>query len=287
MTTMNERQNKQINIEKLQAQRQIYSDIKFHMLLIFIFSVLVPVLMSFFFKNIGCIPNVYGFCSVVFIVIYSGILKGDKECAAKIQEQFDTNVFKLKWDDISVGKRVDKFIIVKKSQKFIKKNPNYSGFVDWYTDNAVSSDYPSSIFYCQEQNLCWDSSLRKIIVLLSILMLFSILLITLILGLLNNITLKSFLTENLLLLAPVFLYFYNLIIDHTETIKTLNRLKEISSNLKNTLKKKTSCQIISECRILQTNIYIHRKSARPIPNWIHKITKKYFEKESAKRANIK
>jgi hypothetical protein len=84
-----------------------------------------------------------------------------KEDAAKIQEKFDTDVFGLPWDSINVGSKPDTGLIFNKSKKFIKKNPNYTGFVDWYTIKAASFRYPEAIVFCQQQNLYWDSSLRK------------------------------------------------------------------------------------------------------------------------------
>ena len=91
----------------------------------------------------------------------SRIIFSNKEQAAKIQECFDTDVFDLDWDNVVVGSRPDIGIIAEKSSKFDRKNPNYTGFYDWYTPKAANYTYPHSIVLCQQQNLCWDNYLRK------------------------------------------------------------------------------------------------------------------------------
>ena len=45
--------------------------------------------------------------------------KRKKEDAAKIQELFDTSVFDLPWDSMSVGDKPDTGMILKKSKKLI------------------------------------------------------------------------------------------------------------------------------------------------------------------------
>lgn len=63
MTDISQRQNEQGNINKLQAQRQTYSDIKFWMILIFIAGVVFPVIVSFvtFISNNDFFSNLLGF----------------------------------------------------------------------------------------------------------------------------------------------------------------------------------------------------------------------------------
>ncbi|MGK6878011.1 S-4TM family putative pore-forming effector [Morganella morganii] len=298
--TIKNRQNKPENIKKLQAQRQMYSDVKFWMVFIFVFGVISPIAMSFitFFLNndffskkysfnkidIGYISAAIAVFSAVYIEFHSGFLKRMKEHAAKIQEEFDTDVFKLPWDNINVGSKIDRGEVFNKSKKFIKKNPNYNGFYDWYTSKAASFRYPDSIAFCQQQNLCWDSSLRLNIVFLSKIILFVIVLIMLTLGLLNDFTLRSFLVNVIFPLLPICLYFYKVITEHNETIEEMDRLKVINETLINSmLEDNEENDVFTQCRQLQTAIYNHRKSARPIPNWLHKRRKADQEEESADR----
>ncbi|CAA0238969.1 S-4TM family putative pore-forming effector [Acinetobacter baumannii] len=299
--TIAQRQNEPENIKKLQAQRQMYSDIKFWMIFICVIGVILPIIVSFitfamnndFFssllnfekKDIGYISAFIGVITTIYVELHSNFLKKLKEDAAKIQEKFDTDVFGLPWDNINVGSKPDTGLIFNKSKKFIKKNPNYLGFVDWYTIRAASFRYPEAIAFCQQQNLYWDSSLRKDIVILAKIILFIIVITMFILGVFNDFTLRSLITNVILLLLPICLFFYKIITEHNETIKEMERLRDINDNLieMTVSNQPLSPDFLIQCRQLQTAIYSHRKSARPIPNWLHKKRKNDQEEESADR----
>ena len=65
----------------------------------------------------------------------------------------------------------------------------------------------------------------------------------------------------------------------------MERLRDINESLIETIvtNTSTSTDFLSQCRQLQTAIYNHRKSARPIPNWLHKKRKDDQEEESDDR----
>lgn len=301
MTNIYQRQNEQENIKKLKAQRQMYSEVKLWMITIAIIGVIIPIIVSFFTfafnsdffsrllnfekKDLGYFSACIGIFSAIFVEFLSNLLKTMKENAAKIQELFDISVFSLPWDNINVGNKPDSGLIFKKSKKFIDKHPNYDGFKDWYTVKAANFRYPESIVFCQQQNLCWDSSLRQDIINVASVILIIIILIMFSLGIFNDFTFRNFLTNVVLLLLPICLFFYKIISEHKDTIKEMDRLREINENLIDAIisGRLSSDDIISQCRQLQTAIYNHRKCARPIPNWLHKKRKDYQEQESADR----
>lgn len=301
MSNIAQRQNEPENIKILQAQRQMYSDVKFRMMFIFGAGVILPIFVSFltfalnndFFanlfsfekKDIGYFSACIGIFSAIIIEVVSNLLKKMKEDAAKIQEVFDTNVFDLFWDSINIGKKPDHSLIFKKSKEFNQKYPTYTGFDNWYTCKAATFKYPEAIAFCQQQNLNWDSSLRKDIITASKWILSVIILIMLILGIINDFTLRNLLTNVVLIVLPICLFFYKIITENNETIQEMDRLREINENLIDSTisNNSTNTDFISKCRQLQTAIYNHRKSARPIPNWLHKRRKQYQEEEFADR----
>lgn len=301
MTNISQRQNNPKNIRRLAAQRQMYSDIKYWMIFIFLAGVILPIIVSFvtfalnndFFstifgfqkRDIGYISAFIGIVTTIYVEVHSNLLKTGKENAAKIQEEFDTDVFNLQWDDTNIGSKPDSGLILRKSKKFNMKNPSYNGFLNWYTAKAASFRYPDSIAFCQQQNLFWDSSLRKNIVVYSKIILAIIVFIVLILGVVNDFTFRGFLTNVISLLLPICLFFYKIITEHNETINEMARLRDINDQLVEAIisNSLSSAEITNKCRQLQTAIYNHRKSARPIPNWLHKITRDDQEEESDDR----
>lgn len=128
MSDIHQRQNAPENIRKLQAQRQTYSDIKYWMIWIVMIGVILPILISFltyalnneFFskllrfekRDISYLSASVGISSTLFVGMLSDFLKRKKEDAAKIQELFDTSVFDLPWDSMSVGDKPDTGMIL-------------------------------------------------------------------------------------------------------------------------------------------------------------------------------
>lgn len=290
-------QNKPENIKRLQAQRQIYSDVKFWMVSIVIVGVILPILaflvnlilneLKFDNFYIDYLPAFIGCISLIYVEVGNRYLKGMRESAAKIQEKFDTCVFKLPWDSIGVGKEPDPELIFKKSQKFLRKNPEYRGFINWYTAKAASFRYPEAIVFCQQQNICWDKSLREKIIYIAYIALIIFLMIIFVFGIYNNFTLGSFLKDVVFVLAPVFLFIYKIISEQKESINKINQLSDINNELVNKIVTAYFCnhneELLGQARQLQTAIYNHRKSARPVPDWLHNMSKKNYEEESAKR----
>lgn len=298
---ISKRQNLPINIKKLQAQHQMYSDIKFWMVFILIVGVILPVIVSFvtfitnnnYFSNIlgfektdiGYISAFIGLITTGYVEWHSNLLKKSREKAAKIQEAFDTDVYSIPWDDVHIGDKPDTGLILHKSKKFIKNNPNDAGFLNWYTDKAATFRYPESIAFCQQQNLYWDSSLRKVVIKNSKNIFFWIVILIITLALLNDFTVRSLITNVFLLLSPICLFYYKIITEHKDTIIEMERLRRINDDLVDNITS-NNCNselILNKCRQLQTAIYLHRKSARPISDRLHEKRKNDQEEESADR----
>ena len=101
------KQNEKDSIDKLMAVRRLYSNAKFINKVNFIFSVIIPVILSLvkvfiskcdFVFNQSFVPYLgyYGIAVLVFTVMTNGIVSDLKKKAAKIQEMFDCDVLSIK-----------------------------------------------------------------------------------------------------------------------------------------------------------------------------------------------
>jgi len=163
MTSITIRQNKLENLEKLAAQRQIYSDIKILMVWALFFGAIVPVTTSIigFILNNDFLSNHFkfqkmdisvwvgfiGFFSTLFVEVLNNRSVTNREKAAKIQELFDVDVFKISWSSIEVGEKPLHEEIFSKKTKFLKKN-TLDMFKDWYSTKVSNFSYPKSIVFC-------------------------------------------------------------------------------------------------------------------------------------------
>ena len=302
MTNIAIRQNNPRNIERQAAARQIFSDVKVLMGISLFLGVIIPIAISitgfvlsngyFGFKklDISVFSGIAGFFLAVAVEILNIISVKYREKGAKILELFDTEVFGFDWDSVNVGDKPLHDDVFNNKEKFLRKLPFFkqntlSIFTDWYTKKASIFSYPKSVVFCQQENLCWDKSLRKDIVYWSKLSLIIVLTLVTVLGFLADYTLVSLFSNVILLIAPIILFFWKVIAEHKSTVDELTRLRNINEDLVNKIISNTitNDEIIKQAKNLQTAIYNHRKTARPIPDWIHKITHSKKELESSDR----
>src|SRR5882724_9458746 len=121
-------QNKPENIKRLEAQRQIYSEGKKILLWQIFLTVPVTVLFSLL-KTIP--PDKIGFnvtyyaalyaivISLIDIFLFNYLIGNYKTNAAKIQEQFDCDVYDMEWNKIFVDKKVPNETVNKYAKKYI------------------------------------------------------------------------------------------------------------------------------------------------------------------------
>lgn len=159
MNKINQRQNEKVFIDYLKAQRVAYKQCKKYQ-----FVDLISVLIAIVLPIISLINNGYAISLTVFGFIWTlahlvteGFRKKKSEQGAKIQEQFDTELFELPWNEVLCKNRVTKDVQIDLAKR-------YSGndLSDWYS-KEISSDIPREIavLLCQRINFSWDTKLRK------------------------------------------------------------------------------------------------------------------------------
>ncbi|EJP4506547.1 hypothetical protein NUP72_001703 [Salmonella enterica] len=276
------KQNENESIYKLMAIRRLYSNAKFVNKINFIFSVIIPVLISLakifaskyeFINNKQFIPYLgyYGIAVLLFTIITGGMVTELKKKAAKIQEMFDCYVLSIKWNDVKVGKKISSLDIHKSSRHFRKKNMK-AMFENWYFKEVYAFDKNVAALLCQNENIGWDLSQRIVLnrVLLSILSFSALLLIGY--GFYCDMKLSEFLFY-IVFLLPLFRHFYLQLKDNKSTIERCIRVNEIiEKNLDAYFseKKEDNRNVEYVIRAIQDEIYSHRISNQPVPDIIHK-----------------
>lgn len=293
-------QNKIENINKLKAQSQVYTDVKFWMIISALLGVILPFIISiiifilnndWFAMKFSFIKKDYGyfgaFITIVFTIINECIsvrIMAKKEEASKIQELFDTEVFNLDWDEINIGEKPDISSILDKKDKFNKKNPNFVGFNNWYTQKAANYNYPKSIILCQQQNLHWDNYLRKQMLSYSTYILYLMIFLVVLFWFINDLTFRSFVVNVASVLLPMIIFLAKLKNEHSISIAENNRLKSANESMIRELDIfNNDSIIISKCRTFQTAIFTYRKTVRPIPDFMHRLFKNKQEQYSEAR----
>jgi hypothetical protein len=164
MNNITIKQNEQKQLERLAAQREIYSFAKRLYLMQITITVLIPI--TFFI--VGSIWNKLVIYSALFGIIafiidsltITPAIKNLKSKAAKIQELFDCDVLEIDISPLKVVNdiTVEEILINYNAHTKIKKN--IEKIRDWYPTNI--NELPISIarIICQRANCWWDSKLR-------------------------------------------------------------------------------------------------------------------------------
>lgn len=159
------KQNEQIQLERLAAQREIYSFAKRLHSGQIVLTVLLPITLfivsSIWWQAFIAYSALFGIIAfVVDSVFITPTIKRQKIKAAKIQELFDCEVLELEKSPLKVATDVSVEEILLSYRAHKKIVTNIEKIRDWYPTNI--GDLPISVarIICQRANCWWDSKLR-------------------------------------------------------------------------------------------------------------------------------
>ncbi|MEQ9866163.1 S-4TM family putative pore-forming effector [Pectobacterium aroidearum] len=291
------KQNKNDNIEMLMAVRRLYSKAKFINKINFLFSVIVPVVISLVKVFIDkyellqinkFIPYLgyYGIAILAFTIITNGMVSDLKKKAALIQEMFDCDVLSIRWNDIKVGKKPS-YSIIYKSSLYHKNKNRHSEFQNWYFDQEYKFKTSTAAILCQNENVGWDLSQRIVLskILISILCLSFLSLLGV--GFYFQMKVDEFFFY-IVFLLPLLRHFYIQFKENKATIEKCTRINEAIEKVIDTLasqKEIENQELTFTIRTIQDEIYSHRASNQPVPDLMHKLFRKKNEEQYKRHFN--
>lgn len=290
MNNIPQEQNVQRRLELLAAQRQLYSDAKNLQMISVIISVPIVIAWSILvalFPILAVYAALWGIIATFLeILIFSRSRKSTQEKAAKIQQIFDCEVLQFNWARLNCGVRVEPETIIDASDRYKRKNLNFTKLQDWYPVSVGQLPIHQARIICQRSNVWWDAQLRrrysKWIIIILILLTVSVLLI----GLIGGLTLEKFLLAVLVPLIPAFVFGLRQYIEHNESANMLDRLRENAETLvQEVISGRYSTQDLEqESYSLQRQIYDNRRRSPLILDWLYSRLKKKDEEQMNKGA---
>lgn len=270
-------QNLDINIDKLLAQRRLYSNAKKINYLLIGITVLTPIIISFFtnFTSLKIDDKnwIYVIYTVIVIIgekILEIYIDRCKKTAASIQEDFDTSVYLLPENELLNTTFIDLNIIRKYSKKDKLIPEKVNKVTDWYSKEINNIQTNLAILFCQRMNICYDQNIKKKYSILLVSISILTFLILLMLAISNNFSLKKFLIEVIFPSMPLFIFTYKEYKTNLETVDNLQKLKEIIEDKLNSASINDSIEI-EELRKIQDRIYQNRILSPLIPNFIYNL----------------
>ena len=278
-----ERENESASIEKLTAQREIYSIAKFLFILQTLFSVVILVLLSFSQLLFQCIDFtlIIATISLLAVIIDYGLeikINRLKELAAKVQEHFDTYVLQLNWNSILCLDKPEYDLIHNYYQQHKEKN-DISQFVNWYEPEIQKVEENVARLICQKTNCNYDKSIRKRyntvvmwtgIITISLIILFTIF---------SGLTLAKILLTIIFPSIPILQWTLRNIHSNNQSILTLEQLNSLINS--NWEQAKNGLNIDnSTLRQIQDGIFLNRKSSPLIPDYVYNKMRSKLEKQT-------
>ena len=158
-----ELENKQEHINQLKAARRLYTKAGYYSTSYMIFCAFMPVVISigrtFLSPDAHLALNAMLAYSVIALVagfILESTVSKYQSLAAKIQQQFDSEVFELEWNS--------HLWETKPSLENINDNLGNQpdkGFENWYDPQVNDLNKIEAILVCQRTNLVYDTKLRN------------------------------------------------------------------------------------------------------------------------------
>lgn len=283
-TTILTRENESSSIEKLVAQRELYSFAKIIFYIQISISVISLVLLSFaqlIFSKVDfeLIIATFSLFAVIANIYLEHLVSNLKEKSSKIQELFDTYVLNIKWNHVLCREKPEYNEIFYYYSKCKTKN-NLSKLKNWYDKEIANVPEQIGKIICQKTNCTYDSSIRKkyndVVLIIGI----STILLILIFTIFSGISLSKIILTFIFPSVPIIQWVLKNIMDNNKSIKNLeilnNLINETWTNLKN--RKVVDDNII---RQIQDGIFINRKTSTLIPDFVYNILRDKLEKQTS------
>ena len=277
--TIAERQNARPQLERLGAQRYLYSKAKS----IFRWQAVLsgPVsamaaLVAVRFPQYAGYAALWGILVLIADVLWLQPWRVQlSEQAARIQEAFDCGVLNLRWNWIKLGKEQPSPETVKQHWDSYQPMREHMGPIeDWYPPSVDRLPLPLGRLACQRSNVVWDVNLRAQYASWTTGVLVAVVVLTILYGLYEELGLEDMLVA-LLPLAPFILLGIQHVLAQRQAVERLRHLEEnIREAWNAALAGQPDEQITAVSRALQDEIYEYRRSNPLVFNLVYNLLRK-------------
>ncbi len=275
MNTIPQEQVTPKQLERLAAQRQLYSDAKRIQAVLITLSVpcvILLTLLAAIFPKLQVYVAFWGILiTVLDIVVFTPQQKSLQEKAAKIQQIFDCDILQMDWSKLNSGNRPAPEAIVEASSRHKRIDPNYSKLQNWYPVSVGQLPIHLARLICQRSNCWWDAELRRRYAIWGLIAVGGLAVIVCLVGLIGGLTLEKFFLVVLAPLIPALILGIRQYKEHTEAAARLDRRREQAEELWSQAirGRLTPQELTEESYKLQNEIYDNRRRNPLIFEWIY------------------
>ncbi len=281
-------QNRDDRLDLLRAQRTYYGRAKHLQTAFLILALVLPWVGVFWSVEYPEIRPKVALASIVLLLLEIGLATGLQrdwvKTAARIQEQFDTEIFQLPWNQLVVGSKVAPEIIRSVTRKPItaKKRKDLE---DWYEHCVGSVPLPFGRLVCQRTNVAYDMEVRKTFAWgLLITAIGMVVFLIYHHGFQEGISFADLLLTVLVPYMPFAAFVLREYRRQYDTVESLTTLKsEVDKLWAKAVKIPDAAELRQDSRNLQDAIYRNRTSNPLVYDWVYWLMRKLNE-DSARHA---
>ena len=190
--------------------------------------------------------------------------------AATIQEDFDCFVLDLTWPSLKGIKRPLTDRVRRLAAVAVRAPSVPNELQDWYTVDESEESFVETL-QCQRMNCAWDGDLRRCWMLIFRIGIWTVVVVTVVLMALGEVTVGKVGAMAALSIRVVG-WFVDEIKGQNEAIERTELLQSYLSG-ESCGKPRDGCDL----RMVQSEIFEHRRSAPPVPDWFHRRVKKVLD----------
>jgi hypothetical protein len=194
-----------------------------------------------------------------------------KKQAARIQEEYDTSLYEMPWNDVVADKKVSISDTDGPARIYLEKVGD-SSLKNWYLNFPINVDALIMRMLCQSKNLGWDARIkRKTSFILSIIMAVNVVLFTISM-LFANIEFLKFIAF-VAILMPVYQFYQRFVSENKKAAERADGLRIRVENALEEVAEKGLLEIDKFeklTRSIQDQIFAYRAAGNPVPDYVHK-----------------
>ena len=274
MNTICSEQNSEHQLERLAAQRSLYSAAKTSFAVHALLSTVVASTLAFAALLNPAVKPYALLWGITLTALDIGWLtssqKKQREQAALIQECFDCELLGLPWQAIKVGKAVDHELIVEQAALYRCREPNFKSLRDWYPTDVCGMPPFLARVVCQRINAWWDAKQRRRYAMLLAGMVVALLVVLITTGVARSMKLTDLLVTTLVPLSPGIWLAMKQYRENTDAAARLEKLKDHANEFWNrALKGASESDLAADSRALQDELFDNRKRNVPVFDWLY------------------
>jgi len=275
------RQNLPESLDKLAAQRLLYRRAKlvrnFGMLLVLVIVIMALVGAFVQSKDFNYIVTLAAlFTWFLDQSVLKEIEAKSKREAAAIQEDFDCVVLDIPWPRHKRVKRPTRDRIKQLASRARKNPAIVKNLKDWYTPSAIPAEHSLAKVHCQRMNCWWDVNLRNRWRTVLGVSFWAFAAVAILLSIFTGITVAKFVA---LVASALRILAWGIaeLKGQGSAIKNVRGIHQMLDEVE-----AESSITLEEIRCFQDEIFEHRRTNPPVPEWFFWLNRNRQEAEAAK-----